>query len=305
MNKKRTDIHRPSAIKPDEYEYVGFEYIPIGRFSGDILGDCAFLQSERATIRHHMERTGGTYSKHQHGGNCHVCGAGAIYTVLFYHRPTNTYIRTGQDCAMKMEFAIGGNFDLFHTSVRDALELKAGKRKAEAVLNQEGLSQAWTIYNNGSTVEQNGYTRIMKEEATIIDIIGKLIYFGSLTPKQTDFLHKLLSRIDHRAEIEADRKAQHAAAANLPVPLGRTTIEGTVLTTRIEEGMYGTMTKMLVQHDTGWKVWGTVPSKLIVSKGDRIRFDASVEVSPNDNKFGFFSRPTKAAVLVQADSVMV
>ena len=99
-NMTRTDAHRPSVINPAEYEYVAQELIPIGRYTGDILADCDFLQSERLRIRRHMERTGGTYSQHFHGGHCKVCGnANAIYTVLFYHDNTNNYVRIGSDCA--------------------------------------------------------------------------------------------------------------------------------------------------------------------------------------------------------------
>lgn len=101
----RTDIHRPSAINPAEYEYVGPEHIKIEGF-----GDCAYVLEMRRRIQEHMTRTGGTYAHVETTGNCQVCGSvNMIYSVLFYHRPSNTYIRTGQDCADKLDMGYNRN----------------------------------------------------------------------------------------------------------------------------------------------------------------------------------------------------
>ena len=81
---KRTDVHAPSRINPEDYEWVGIEY---KKQDGDPLGDAMELKWMREQIERHMKKTGGDYSNHEHGGNCHVCGAHCIYTVLFYHRP--------------------------------------------------------------------------------------------------------------------------------------------------------------------------------------------------------------------------
>ncbi len=55
----RTDIHRPSAIDPADYEFVGVEYDR----TDDDIGAAYMLAEEQRTIRAHMERTGGTYSR--------------------------------------------------------------------------------------------------------------------------------------------------------------------------------------------------------------------------------------------------
>jgi hypothetical protein len=289
---KRTDIHRPSAINPDEYEYVAFEFIPIGKFTGDIMADCEFLQQERATIQRHMKETGGTYSRHEHGGNCHVCGAHAIYTVLFYHRITNTYIRTGQDCAEKMDLAVGGNYDVFRTSVKNALDHQAGKQKAQAILERDGLSSAWAVYK----AYEYGQP---KQEEIVADIVGKLVQYGSVSDKSLNYVRSLVNQIENRAAIEAQRKAETDAAA--PVPTGRITIEGIVLTTKNVDSAYGPVVKMLVQHDSGYKVWGTKPGSFVTKRGDRISFTATVTSKPEDLKFGYFSRPTNAVLVGPAE----
>jgi len=66
-----------------------------------------------------------------------------------------------------------------------------------------------------------------------------------------------------------------------------------------------TTVKALVQDDRGFKVWGTCPAKLADAtenhtydalRGQRVQFSAQLEVG-DDFGFGFFSRPTKAALL--------
>ncbi|MET4240333.1 hypothetical protein [Bradyrhizobium sp. RT10b] len=284
----RTDIHRPSAIIPEDYLFVAFEYLRI-----DGLGDAAFLMAERQRLRAHMERTGGTYASHTHGGNCHVCGsANAVYTAMFYHAKTNAYVRTGLDCAEKLECA---GVEAFRRNVATALEQKAGKRKAAATLAAGGLSKAWAVY------EAEPAESDRREESIIRDIVGKLVKYGSLSPAQFGLLGKLADAITRRSEIDAQRAAENAAAAPVPVCEKRMTVEGTVLSIRTPDYQRGDCgpVRMLVQHPTGWKVWGSVPSAVLpdLSKGSRIRFDAAVKVSDKDSKFGFFSRPTKAAVL--------
>lgn len=93
---KRNDIHRPSAIYPTEYEFVAVEHDPVS------LGFVQWYWAQRQRIIAHMTQTGGAFSDHEHKGNCHVCGAHCIYTAVFYHCASNTYIRTGFDCAEKM-----------------------------------------------------------------------------------------------------------------------------------------------------------------------------------------------------------
>ena len=134
----RTDIHRPSAIIPEDYSFVAFDYIRLEM--GDILQNCAMLQEARAIKKAHMDRTGGKYSQHEHGGSCHVCGASAIYTVTFYHEKTNSYIKTGQDCAEKLEMSFSDKgMNLFRNAIADARHAVAGKKKAQVILADAGM----------------------------------------------------------------------------------------------------------------------------------------------------------------------
>lgn len=296
MATSRIDIHRPSAIVPDDYTFVGFEHTREAN-QGD-LGALLALQAERQIIRAHMARTGGTYSHHEHGGNCHVCGAWAIYTVLYYHQPSNSYIRTGFDCAQKLD--MGGDWERgnrFRAAIQDAREAQAGKRKAQALLGDEGLSTAWDIYIAdwetlpAQRILADGTRYIYQEENTIRDIVGKLVKYGSISPKQYAFIRSLLDRIARRSQILAERAAERAIAA--PCPKGRVTVKGTVIKTDERETDFGLVTKMLIKAQEGYMVWCTVPRAWETpERNASIEVTVTLEPSKDDPKFGFGSRPT-------------
>ena len=288
---QRTDIHRPSAIVPEDYDYVC------------TLGDSEFGygRQEMEVFNAHRLRTGGRMSSHAHGGSCHICGALAFYRVIWYHQPTNSYIATGYDCAYKLG---GGDPEIFKhlkDEVARARKAKAGKEKAKRTLTDLGLFRAWEIYE----LEWSAYN---KHRSTIQEMIGKLVRYGDLSEKQFDFLAKLIDWHDNyeerKQQLEAERKAQHDAAQPIPASDKRMTIEGKVLSIKAVESDFGVTMKLLLVADDGWKVYGSVPSGMGAepgfARGCRIRFDARVTVSDDDPKFGFYSRPTKAALLEAA-----
>lgn len=224
---KRTDIHRPSAINPDDYQYVAEEFMAVNS-----LGDALCLKAQRDIIAAHRARTGGNYSGHEHGGNCMVCGSvNALYTSLFYHEATNSYVRMGHDCADKC--ACGGEFarKQFRRQVEDARERRAGKQKAIAILENAGHGQAWWFYEH---VNELPAGRLPYEEATIIDIVAKLVKYGNVSEKALGFIGRLLKKIEARPVLEAKKAEEHAKAADCPT--GRVVIEGQLLTTRVDDG---------------------------------------------------------------------
>lgn len=302
----RTDIHRPSAIEPADYAFVGCEYVP----------EDGIAQHDRDLIAAHMARTGGRFSQHEHGGNCHVCGAHCIYTAVFHHAPTNTYIRTGFDCADKLDMGDADRFRAFKAGVKSALELKAGRRKAEAFCSEHGLAAAWAIFCQGDAPEHE------YEEHTLAEMVGKLVRYGDLSEKQIAFARTLLDRIADRTRIAAERAAERERAEDCPT--GRVVIEGVVIKAESRDSAFkrgGSVLKITIKTDAGWVVWGTAPEILTtqameaeraafdagqdvprtgrsILHGKRVRLTAAVTRSEGDPKFGFFKRPT-GAVLVQ------
>jgi hypothetical protein len=245
-----------------------------------------------------MERTGGTYSNHEHGGNCHVCGAHCLYTALFYHEPTNTYIRTGFDCAEKLDMGDARLFRSARSAVKEARHLKAGKRKAEITLTDAGCPDVWRVFN--WTKEQYADSGMNPAGewcyTTLCDIVGKLVKYGSLSEKQMAFVKSLANECMNFKAIKAEkeRKLAEERANSEPCPTGRVVITGEIVSSKAVESYYGTQYKMLVKDDRGFKVWGTVPSAICGTKGNRVEFTATVEPSKDDEYFGFYKRPTKA-----------
>lgn len=128
--------------------------------------------------------------------------------------------------------------------------------------------------------------------------------WGTLTEGQEAAMRKVMARAEKR---EAERTAEWEAAADCPQ--GRVQVTGTIISTDLRETSFGNVWKMLVRDDSGFKVWGSIPSKLHEPeeedgqwitgkemKGMRVSFTAAVEPSEDDQKFGFFKRPTKAKI---------
>ena len=101
------------------------------------------------------------------------------------------------------------------------------------------------------------------------------------------------------ARIQKEKEEAIYASAE-PVPTGRVEVVGTVLGTKVTETRFGPVSKMLVQDERGFKVWGSIPSSLPNPKGEEVRFTATLEASEDDPKFGFFKRPTKAQFINEA-----
>ena len=288
----RTDIHRPSAINPAEYDFVCFDYMGTAD-----LGAVMALAGERATFREHMARTGGRYSGHEHGGSCHVCGAWAIYLCRFYHAKTNTYIITGEDCAQKMGEGEADRFRAFRKSIHEARDRAAGKAKAQALLEDLNLAAAWAIFAAQRTTAASPHF----EELTVADIVYKLVTYGSISDNQTAYLGKLLALIAERPAREAAQAAEKDAAAPVPVTDGRVNVEGDILSIKVVEGNYGDTDKCLIKTSAGWKLWVTLPDAIgNAQRGDRVALACKVEPSRDDPKFAFGKRPSKARIVARA-----
>lgn len=299
----RTDNYRPSEIEPADCEFVAIEYMKM-----EAMEACIFLQEQRRIISEHMKRTGGTYARHQHGGNCHVCGAAAIYTALFYHRGNNEYFRTGFDCAEKMHMGDARLFRDARTAVKGYNELKAGIRKATLRFEEIGCPEAIDLWN-ASPHRCDTWDRLAEyglwEEGkdipwcylTLRDIVDKQVRYGQLSEKQEAFLVNLtqqcLNYKQVEAEREAKRQAEREAAEDVPEYDERIRVVGEILSVRYNEEWDNY--KMLVKEERGFKLWGSLPKGVDPdeAKGGKIEFDARVERSDKDSQFGFFKRPTK------------
>lgn len=301
----RDDVHRPSVIEPEEYSFVGVI---------SIKDEWELAAIGREAIKKHMELTGGVYSRHFHGGSCHICGAHATYLACYYHNPSGVYIRVGQDCAEKIDTAAAEQFRAVRKEAESARNTKAGKKKARQLLIDRGLERAFDLYEYGNTMfrdnpcpelvklgavtlnEGGEIDNVTKTYSILRNVIENMIKYGSdLSDKQDAYVRKLIDLVDNQNKQNAARIAEREAAKDCPND--RLKITGEVLSIKAVYSMYGYIRKMLVRDDRGFKVFGTVPSCLDVSAGDRVEFMAAVEQSKDDSKFGFFKRPTKGKLL--------
>jgi len=263
------------------------------------MEDVFSVAEERRVFREHFERTGGTFSNHEHGGNCYVCGANCIWDVIFYHVPSNAYVRVGSDCAEKLgmgDVELFRKMEQFKKGVASALEFKAGKAKAKIILDQAGLSEAWELFNKMQEMyEQRKGGQQSYALRTIHDMVAKLIQYGGFSEKQIEFLKKLIYQEKNREVIEAQRAAEKAQAADCP--RGKVQISGEILKIEQRETQWGYRDVMTVKSESGFIVWGSAPSRVEIKRGDKISFVAEVEPSQQDPKFGFYKRPAKVVKL--------
>jgi hypothetical protein len=280
----RSDIHRPSEIVPDDYQFVSHGYL------GGNTEELAAQRIETEIRLAHFKRTRGRFLDIV--GGCQVCGNNRVLYVSYYHyEKTNSYLRVGWRCAEKLEMYHGqGKARAFRKRIGQERKNRAGKAKAGALLSDAGLDECWALY------EAEYDEAFRYEEHTIRDIVSGLVRYGSISEKQQAFLRKLLDQLLKREEIEALRAAEEAAA--LPAPEGRMEITGKVLTVKVQDGDWGPTTKMLVKHADGWKVWLTVPMSIYKAKrGDEVTLTATLAPSKNDPKFAIGKRPSKAAII--------
>lgn len=277
----RTDVHRPSALVTEDYEYV-------------LSYDAHPHDGDRRELGAYIRRTGRTFGENHSAGVCFVCGAHARYIAVFRHVPTDKLVKVGETCADRLDYPSG----TFHALRKRAeLDRKAQKVKRArlawfAVDEDRELAFLWA----SERVREGAYGW----EGMRHTFVSKVNRYGSTSDKFVRAIMRDMVRTERREEERAAREAAEAATAS-PVVEGRITVEGEVLTTKWQESSYGygsEVLKMLVRDARGFKVWGTVPAAIDnVERGERVRFTATVEASQDDPTFGFFKRPSKAEVV--------
>jgi hypothetical protein len=189
-------------------------------------------------------------------------------------------------------------------------ERKAAKEaaaKAEALARVPVLAEIEALRQEAAALEPEAY-----DASTwgLLDSVAKDIFWKAakyeLSEAQVALLVRALERVRKYQGAKVAQAAEKAAAG--PVPTGKVTVEGEVVSQKFVEGQFGTTHKFMVKLDNGARVWSSVPKALSCNpfkrnalgdwegNGSRVRFTATVEASKDDPTFGFASRPTQAAV---------
>jgi hypothetical protein len=270
----RIDLHRPSVINPEDYDFVALKY------DGSSAEGVILTSGALAIIRDHMDQTGGKYSGHTHGGSCHVCGANALYLAVYHHRPSNTYICTGEDCADKMDLGR----DEFHATRKAVAAGEAaatGKKRAERTLTERGLASVWALY---TAEDQSAYNYA---QDTLCNLTNSLVRYGDLTPKQWSYLEKLVEKLpelDARAAEKAAKLATQKAISQHVGTVGeRTTFTATVVVRASYDSQFGPQSVFVCEDDAGnvlvYKgsavLWNAKDEGAV--KGDRVTFKSTIK----------------------------
>lgn len=327
MASKRKDGFSPSVINPAEFEFVAHHYLGHSEEAWEAL--CNEMADEAANLEaHQTAHPGFTVAGHKWPGICDCCGARYLYGATFHTATTNTYISVGGTCAGKLSLGSPEAMKLFREQVNTHKIHQERVAKARAYLTKVELTAMLDLYLSSDR-------SLEFPEVTLRDMCQKVIQWGNeLSEKQQAFARKLLQQIVDRPKLLAEREARDEARQPIPVTDNRITIVGTIISAEFRDSGYSPQgyfqpecVKVVIEHTDGWKVWGTLPSELwaamrtygeptwnngaVVSsgrdvrtsklKGLKVRLDARVTVSDKDHKFGFFKRPTKAAIITQQE----
>lgn len=279
----------PSTIVPSEFRYFD-SYDLGGNQPGDIPFNvvvCArFIEAK--PVENYISL-----------GKCCVCGTQFRYGEAWEHEPTGLRITIGHVCAEKYGLMAD---DHKYQGLRD-MAIRAAQRKQERNARLQEMIMFLLMFP-----EVRVYLSL--DHPIVKDMKAKLERWGSLTTKQVAFLKRLYDEAQVRVEFPP-----------MPIPAsvlkGRCRIEGTVVGIKWVEGYYGAdVCKMIVRVEVGggaYKVYGTMPEglssaiselynyeglrQIIRRTQPRVEFTAKFEASRDDAAFGFFKRPTRAALL--------
>lgn len=307
----RKDTHRPSAIDPEDYISIGWDYLGPGH--GD-LGLMLQIGHERRRVAALMAEQGWRYSRHEHGGTCGICGAHAHYLVLWLHRPSGEVLRAGETCSEKMGLCDRESFQKARKAVLEGRRYQAGRQRYIEALDQyggfEGLADR-SLPKPGARPWLSPPTEapegcapwaswVIRDFHTLSDLCDRLFRYGDWTEKQIVLARTIWTRVKgdpwEAARHKARQRAQEDAKAD-PAPEGRTTVDAIVLKLyEPDEGAAFPAWKMLIKTAGGWRAFLTRPASLRdVQVGAKIRLAATWK--PKERTFAYGSRPAKAKVI--------
>lgn len=195
-------------------------------------------------------------------GICNCCNHKIKRGCFFHSKKEDKIIFVGFDCAR--------NIMQYRFDVAGAKKQTLAARKRQMVIN-----------NIDRTFEENpGLEDALKKWNKIIrEIAVKFNTSGKISEKQIAFVMKLAQERD---KYEEDSK---------PALTGKVKDQFKILSIKPQPD--DNYSKILVQHNNGWKAWGNMNNTLAenVKIGDNIQISASFVVSEKDKFFAFFKRP--------------
>ena len=220
-------------------------------------------------------------------GSCSHCGIRIRYAAVLAH-VNGERIMVGQDC-------LGNRFS--GSNVEFAYIRKSAAEKS-AASKRDGKINIWLAAHPDFAGLVAGFSSLRGIYGEFVsDVILKLQKNGELSEAQVAGVRKVVARRNEWATKRAEE-----AASMSPAPTGRITFTGTVLSTKIVDGMYGPSHKMLILAEGNYKVWLSIPSVLMDDLGNvselkaqTMTLTATLTPSSYDATFAIGKRPTLAA----------
>lgn len=299
---RRTDVHRPSAMDPADYVYVGeaddHESEGSFDFDFDALAELTGVQVQGEDASQipwaHVEHVSAGFTGEgdriawKYTGGCDHCGTQGIrYWTFFVHTPSGEVVSVGSRCASQL-----GMDSKEAQARRRAVEYRRVSEKGRAFreaspANDEAveflLAQLEPDHGPGMPFYITGDDgrRVLKtiRDDFYASVLRRFLSKGELSEKQVAAVLRSKARQAERAaEREArDEEMDDPEPADVPLTAERITITGRLVATKVQEGDFGDTVKMLVIDDRGFRVWGTCPSVII----DRA-FEQGIEEGRND-----------------------
>lgn len=324
------EIHQPHAFDPMAYDFVGAfdnqpppgSYLsrePSRTFEVKLWNDevwemeglnyrHAYDSCLRAVIR---DSATSVYNKGNRGHQCDHCGAHIRYVVVVKHRETGDYLAIGEQCADNRI----GSMNAATWQVKQLREAAQRARQAERNrVARENRRTAWLAEDPARAQVITDLARLVEEQPNDRFYNSLQRYFdenGMLTGAQ----ERAVVRAVEREQERAARAAAEAIEIVSPAPSGRVTVVGTILSIKEQDSDFGTVWKMLVKSDDGYKVWGTVPRSLWSEAANGVRFSdvvqtttawllnkkvsfvAELQPKRDDVNFAYFKRPAQAKIV--------
>lgn len=203
-------------------------------------------------------------------------------------------------------------------ALRDKRRAKAASKAEAKRADEERARLAEAGYMRASILERFGhledfFTGYSGSNSFLRDMKARFDEGYDISVNMADAIVIALQRDRSRSDWD-DMVASLAEDAE-PVPAGRQEVTGYILNASWRETRFGTVLKLLVIDERGFKLWMTCPSGLLSGLDEsfmesgmnvvnprklaklRIRFTATLSRSPDDSHFGFASRPAKAEIL--------
>lgn len=264
----RTDLHRPSALVPADYEFVAtFVH---ARY--DMDGECVDEGYGLADVEEFLDTHEGDI--YGHAKKCGSCGARFHSGALLQHIPSGDAVFVGADCAETIGV-------LVDWSQAELCAKRAADRRKLAMQRAKKAQEIQALFDNTPGLED----AMSADHYIIRDIRGKLSQYGSISDAQIALVFKL-----------ADEVKERGAEKKCPAPEGRVTFSGKIVKIAAHDTMYGTSIKATIkvtnEREECWLAWVTVPSSCDWNKGDEVTLTATLTASGSSPHFAFGKRPT-------------